>query len=123
MIEVRRIPETCLIEIRVLSEKAEEATRLANALGETYLNHRRDHPATSPQGPAAIEVEVLDHAVPAASPMWHYELAQLASYALAGLCLAFAVGGKVMWGVAEVSGRRARPSEMENPLTEHGSIR
>ena len=122
-IEVRRLPDTCLIEIRVLSEKAEEAARLANALGETYLNHRRDHPATSPQGPAAIEVEVLDHAVPAASPMRHHELKQLVSYALAGLCLAFAVGGKVMWGVAEVSGRRARPSEMENPLTEHGSIR
>ena len=107
-IEVRRIPDTCLIEIRILSEKAEEAARLANALGETYLNHRRDHPATSPQGPAAIEVEVLDHAVPAASPMRHHELKQLVSYALAGLCLAFAIGGKVMWGVSEIVEARSR---------------
>ena len=107
-IEVHRIPDTCLIEIRVRSDKAEEAARLANALAETYRGHRRDHPATSPQGPIAIQVEVLDHGVPAASPVGHYELEQFVSYALVGLCLAFAVGGKVMWGVSEILAAQRR---------------
>jgi len=107
-IEVRRVPDTCLIEIRVQSDTAEEAARLANALGETYRDHRGDHPATSPQGPAASQVEVLDHAVPAASPMRHHQLEQLASYGWVGLCLAFVVGGKIMWGVSEIRQRREK---------------
>ena len=107
-IEVRRIPDTCLIEIRVHSEKAEEAARLANALWETYRDHRRDHLAASPQGPAVIQAEVLDHAVPAASPMGHQELQQLASYALTGLCLAFAAGGGAVWVVSELLKAQSR---------------
>jgi len=99
-IEVRRIPGTCLIEIRVFSERAEEAARLANALGETYRDHLRDHPVASPQEPAAIQAEILDSAVPAASPMLQYTLKPLISWALAGLCLAFAVGGVVAWNVS-----------------------
>ena len=97
---MRRIPGTCLIEIRVFSERAEEAARLANALGETYRDHLRDHPVASPQEPAAIQAEILDSAVPAASPMLQYTLKPLISWALAGLCLAFAVGGVVAWNVS-----------------------
>ena len=67
-IEVRRIPDTCLIEICVQSDKPQEAASLANALGETYRDHKRDHPAASPQGPAAIRAEVLDHACARGQP-------------------------------------------------------
>jgi hypothetical protein len=102
-INVRRVPGTCLIEISVQSDQSEEAAGLANAIAATYRAQRRDHLATYPQASAAIQVEVLDHAVPAASPEGHRELEQLVAYALGGLCLAFAAGGGAVWTVSEIA--------------------
>ena len=102
-INVRRVPGTCLIEISVQSDQSEEAAGLANAIAATYRAHRRDHLAAYPQASAAIQVEVLDHAVPAASPEGHRELEQLVAYALGGLCLAFAAGGGAVWTVSEIA--------------------
>ena len=105
---MRRVPDTWLIEINVQSDQSEEAAGLANAIGETYREHRRDHLATYPQGSAAIQVEVLDHAVPAASPKGHRELEQLVAYALGGLCLAFAAGGGAVWTVSQIAKAQRR---------------
>lgn len=105
-IDARRIPDTCLIEIRVLSEKAEEAARLADALGGTYRDHLRKRVAVSGQEPTPIEAEILDFAVPAVSPLPHSGLRQLIAYALAGLCAAFALGGVAAWNVAGLAKAR-----------------
>jgi capsular polysaccharide biosynthesis protein len=107
-IDVRRIPDTCLVEIRAVSEKAEEAARLANALAETYRDHRRDSPAASPSGPMAIRAEILDPGMPAADALPYYKLRQLTSPALAALCLAFAVGGGATWTVSRAVKARSR---------------
>ena len=101
-IEVRRVPDTCLIEIRAVSEKAEEAAKLANSLAKTYRGYLSDRLVASAQETTAIQADVLDHGVPAASPMRHHELAQLVSYALMGLCLAFAAGGGALWVASEL---------------------
>src|ERR1035441_4914972 len=41
-IELRPVRNTSLIEIRVFSEKAEEAARIANAIAEAYKAHREE---------------------------------------------------------------------------------
>jgi multisubunit Na+/H+ antiporter MnhE subunit len=109
--EVRRVPDTCLIEVRVFSEKADEAARLANGLVETYREHLRDHLVAFPQDPTAIQAEFLDHAVPAARAWPHYQLAQLISYASIGLCLAFAAGGGALWVASELVKARQKASD------------
>ena len=41
-IELRPVRSTSLVEIRVFSEKAEEAARIANAIAEAYKAHRHE---------------------------------------------------------------------------------
>ena len=41
-IDLRPVRNTSLIEIRVYSEKADEAAKIANAVAEAYKTHRRD---------------------------------------------------------------------------------
>src|ERR1039458_2644757 len=40
--DLRPVRNTSLIEIRVFSEKAEEAARIANAIAEAYKAHREE---------------------------------------------------------------------------------
>jgi uncharacterized protein involved in exopolysaccharide biosynthesis/beta-lactamase regulating signal transducer with metallopeptidase domain len=56
MIELRPVRNTSLIEIRVSSEKADEAARIANAIAEAYRAHRNEQRiALSKGGIKALE--------------------------------------------------------------------
>ena len=112
-IEVRRIPGTCLIEIRVWSEKPEEVAKLANALAETYRKHQRDQRPASLRQAVTIEAEILDHAIPPSSPVPYNTLNQLSSWTLIALCLAFAAGGGVSRVLSQMLG--AHSSKLLGP--------
>jgi uncharacterized protein involved in exopolysaccharide biosynthesis len=69
-LEVRQVPNTTLLDIRVCSENPREAADLANAIAEAYAKWRLDRVQGEAKGglPGTGPVEVLERAVASTKP-------------------------------------------------------
>jgi capsular polysaccharide biosynthesis protein len=82
-IDLRPVRNTMLIQIRVFSEEASEAARLANAIARTYQEHNaaKDRP------------EIVDFARPGLRPVRPNKPLNITLGILGGALLALVVGG------------------------------
>jgi capsular polysaccharide biosynthesis protein len=70
-LQVRPVPNTCLIEIRVVSEKPSEAAQIANEVARVYAEAAlaRAKASARPDTPAVAPVQILDPAEPSFRPI------------------------------------------------------
>jgi uncharacterized protein involved in exopolysaccharide biosynthesis len=70
-IDLRPVRNTALIEVRVYSKSAREASNIANVLAETYRDLRSEQrqSAVAAEAPRARLVEIVDSAVPGLRPV------------------------------------------------------
>jgi uncharacterized protein involved in exopolysaccharide biosynthesis len=121
--DLRPLPNTCVIEIRVYDERADEAAKVANAIAEAYREHinspesaaatsRSAHvemvgmpapaskpvrPSSAPTTSSGLRVEILDHAVPAYRPIRPNKPLNITLGMLLGLALGLLVGAGAWW--------------------------
>ena len=95
-LDLRPVPNTSIIEIRIYSEKPEEAAKVANALAEAYRDHSTHaDPATSMSN--APRIEILDHAVPGFRPVRPNKPLNITLGVLIGLVLGLLAGAGAWW--------------------------
>jgi serine/threonine protein kinase len=100
-ISLRPVRNASIIEISVFDDRPEEAAKIANEIARVYGN-RASSSDSAAASPGALQVEVIDQAMPAFRPYRPNRPLNLALAALAGLMLGIAAGTV---GVAR-SGRR-----------------
>ena len=96
-IDLRPVRNSSMIEIRVFSDDASEAAKLANAIAWSYREYRS---GTSP-------AEIVDMAVPGLRPVRPNKPLNIALGILGGMFLAV-VAGAAMAGIAARIGRKRR---------------
>ena len=121
--DLRPLPNTSIIEIRVYDERPDEAAKVANAIAEAYREHinspksaastsREAHvemagmpaPTSKPVQPDSAaslslgpRLEILDRAVPGFSPVRPNKPLNITLGVLMGLVLGFLVGAGACW--------------------------
>jgi capsular polysaccharide biosynthesis protein len=83
--DIRPVPETSLVQIRVLSDRPEEAARIANTIAQVYSEFM----ATASD---RVRVEVVDSAYPGTRPVRPNVPLNITLGFLGGMALALAVG-------------------------------
>jgi capsular polysaccharide biosynthesis protein len=96
-IDLRPVRGIDMIEIRVFSDDASEAAKLANAIADTYREARS----------SAFSVEIVDKAVPGLRPVRPNRPLNIALGIIGGMVLALAAGA-AMAGIAVWIRRRSR---------------
>jgi len=86
--DLRPVRGTSLIEIRVYSDRPDEAAMLANAIARVYQDHREQPMFKRP----GLEVEIIDRAQPGLRPVRPNKPLNLAIGALAGMLFGTAGG-------------------------------
>jgi uncharacterized protein involved in exopolysaccharide biosynthesis len=94
-IDLRPVRNTGLIEVRVYSKSAGEASNIANVLAETYRDLRSEQrqSAVGVEAPRARLVEIVDTAVPGLRPVRPNKPFTVFLGLFGGAFLAFLVGG------------------------------
>jgi uncharacterized protein involved in exopolysaccharide biosynthesis len=92
-LDLRLVSNTSLIDIRVFSERPDEAARLANAIATAYRDYRLKKRAemvaagqTDRSLAATGSVEIVDHAVPSSKPIRPNKPLNLLLGNVAGVC-------------------------------------
>ena len=95
-VDLRPVPNTSVIEIRVYGEKPEEAAKVANSIAVAYRDHwnHLDPAASLSNGP---HVEILDRAVPGFRPIRPNKPLNITLGVLIGLVLGFLAGAGAWW--------------------------
>jgi len=94
--DLHPVPNTSVIDIRIYSERPEEAAKVANALAEACRDHS-NHPNSSASMSNSTRVEILDHAVPGFRPIRPNKSLNIVLGVLVGLVLGFLVGAGAWW--------------------------
>ncbi len=95
-IDLRPVRNTSLIEIRVYSDRPDEAATIANKIAQAYTGHRNEQSVSGKPGSSSVHVEITDRAVPGLRPVRPNKPLNLAIGALAGLLLGTAAGAAVV---------------------------
>lgn len=99
-LDLRPVRNANLIEIRVFSDKPEEAASIANKIAEVYQAYEQDSNALAESPSGAVSVEIVDTARPGLRPVRPNKALNLAIGALAGLLLGTVAGNLVANRVA-----------------------
>lgn len=108
-LEVRRVNDTSIIEIRAFSEIPNEAAKAANSVAEAYRDHVHKQTQHLDRG-SLMEVEIVERAIPGMRPVRPNKPVNIGLGALTGIWLAFVAAVGVSWLAFRV-GRSARPGD------------
>lgn len=95
-VDLRPVPNTSVIEIRIYSEKPEEAAKVANSIAEAYRD-QSSHPDPAASMSSSPRVEILDRAVPGFRPVRPNKPLNITLGVLMGLVLGLLAGAGAWW--------------------------
>ncbi len=102
---VHPVRNTTLIDIRVFSQKSQEAANIANEIARVYVKSRYEAMESLPSEPRPFDVEIVDKAMPGRKPASPNKPLNLAIGALAGLLFGATAGA----GLSGYISRKERP--------------
>jgi capsular polysaccharide biosynthesis protein len=110
-IDVRPVRNTSVLDIRLYSEKPEEAAKIANAIAEAYRDYLNP-PAAGASSSGAARVEIIDRAVPGFRPIHPNKPLNITLGVVMGLVLGLVVGGGAWWAGLALGTKQPRKTAL-----------